>query len=59
MLYHWRGRYSEYYDVPNQKHWKQAPIELKHSTMKRCLMKGDPVKLVAEEIGYPPFLIYK
>ena len=59
MLYHWRHKYPEYYDVPNQKHWRQAPTELKHSVIKRCLITGEPVKLVAEEIGYTPSLIYK
>lgn len=59
MLYRWRDKYPEYCDVPNQKHWRQAPTELKHSVIKRCLFKGEPVKLVAEEIGYTPSLIYK
>ena len=59
MLYHWRKKYPEYYDVPNQKHWRQAPTELKHDVIKRCLIKGEPVKLVGEEIGYTPSLIYK
>ena len=59
MLYHWRKKYPEYYDVPNQKHWRQAPIELKHDVIKRCFMKGESVKLVAKEIGYTPSLIYK
>lgn len=59
MLYHWRKKYPEYYDVPNQKHWRQAPTELKHNVIKRCLIKGEPVKLVAEEIGYTPSLVYK
>ena len=59
MLYHWRKKYPEYYDVPNQKHWRQTPTELKHDVIKRCFIKGEPVKLVAEEIGYTPSLIYK
>lgn len=59
MLYHWRERYPEYFDVPNQKHWKQASNELKHCVIKRCFIDGEPVKLVAEEIGYTPSLIYK
>ena len=59
MLYHWHKKYPEYYDVPNQKHWRQAPTELKHDVIKRCLIKGEPVKLVTEEIGYIPSLIYK
>lgn len=59
MLYHWRKKYPKYYDVPNQKHWRQAPTELKHDVIKRCIIKGEPVKLVAEEIGYTPSLIYK
>lgn len=59
MLYHWRDSYPEYYDVPDQKHWRQAPWELKNSVIKRCFIDGEPVKLVAEEIGYTPSLIYK
>ena len=59
MLYHWRKKYPEYYDVPNQKHWIQAPTELKHTIIKRCLIKGEPVKLVAKEIGYTLSLIYR
>ena len=38
MLYHWRKKYAEYYDVPNQKHWRQAPTELKHDVIKRCII---------------------
>lgn len=59
MLYHWRDMYPEYYDVPDQKHWKQASGVLKQRIIKRCFMDGEPVKLVAEEIGYSPSLIYK
>ena len=58
MLYHWRKKYSEFYDVPIQKHWRQAPAELKKNVVKRCLIQGEPVKLVAEEIGYTPSLLY-
>lgn len=59
MLYHWRDNYPEYYDVPDQKHWRQAPSELKQHVIKRCFIGGENVKLVAEEIGYTPSLIYK
>lgn len=59
MLYHWRAMYPEYYDVPDQRRWRQAPDELKQSIIKRCFIDGEPVKLVAEEIGYTPSLIYK
>lgn len=59
MLYHWRDKYPEYYDVPNQKHWKQAPDELKQSVIRRCIIDGEPVKSISEEIGYSPSLIYK
>ena len=59
MLYHWRNMYPEYYNVPDQKHWKQAPNNLKQCIIKRCLIDGEPVKLAAEEIGYTPSLIYK
>lgn len=59
MLYHWRDKYPEYYDIPNQKHWKQAPDELKQSVIRRCIIDGEPVKSISEEIGYSPSLIYK
>lgn len=59
MLYHWRDSYPEYYNAPNQRHWKQASYELKQNVIKRCAIDGEPVKLVAEEIGYTPSLIYK
>lgn len=59
MLYHWRDNYPEYYEVPNQKHWRQAPSELKQRVIKRCFIDGESVKLVAEEIGYTLSLIYK
>ena len=59
MLYHWRERYPEYFDIPKQRHWKQASNDLKHHVIKRCFIDGEPVKLVAEEIGYTPSLIYK
>lgn len=32
---------------------------MKHNVIKRCLIQGEPVKLVAEEIGYTPSLVYK
>ncbi|MDD3417002.1 MAG: hypothetical protein PHY47_23910, partial [Lachnospiraceae bacterium] len=35
MLYHWRDKYPEYYDVPEQKHWKQASADLKQSVIRR------------------------
>lgn len=57
MLYHWPDMYPEYYDVPDQKHWKQAPNELKQCIIKRCIIGGESVKLVAEEVGYTPSLI--
>lgn len=59
MLYHWRDMYPEYYDDPDQKHWKQTPNELKQCIIKRCILGGESVKLVAEEVGYTPSLIYK
>lgn len=59
MLYHWRNNYPEYYDVPDQKHWKKAPSELKQCVIKRCFIDGESVQLVVEEIGYTPSLIYK
>ena len=59
MLYHWRDKYPEYYDAPIQKHWKQASPEFKRNTIERCIFGGEPVKSVAEDIGYSPSLIYK
>ena len=59
MLYHWRNKYPEYYDTPIQKHWKQAPLELKRNTIERCTIGRESVKSVAEDIGYSPSLIYK
>ena len=56
MLYHWRKKYPECYDVPNQKHWRQAPTELKHDVIKRCLIKGEPVKIPVQ--SPPCFLSY-
>ena len=32
---------------------------MKHNVIKRCLIQDEPVKLVAEEIGYTSSLIYK
>ena len=43
MFYHWRKKYPEYYDVPNQKHWGQAPAELKHDVIKRWFYISCPV----------------
>ena len=59
MLYHWRDMYPEYYEVPDQKHWRKAATELKQSIIRRCIIDGEPVKLVAEEIGYTSSLIHK
>lgn len=59
MLYYWHDNYPEYYNVPDQKHWRQAPSELKQHVIKRCFIGGESVKLVAEEISYTPSLIYK
>lgn len=59
MLYNWRKKYPEYYDVPVQKHWKQSSVETKQSAVNRCIIEGEPVKLVAEEIGCSPSLVYR
>lgn len=59
MLYHWRDKYPEYYDVPDQKHWKKASPELKRNTIDRCIFRGESVKSVAEDIGYSHSLVYK
>ena len=49
LRYHWRKKYPKYYAVPNQKHWRRVPPELKHDVIKRCPIKGKPIKLVAEK----------
>ncbi|WP_416386897.1 helix-turn-helix domain-containing protein [Blautia producta] len=54
-----RISYPEFYNVPIQKHWKQASIESKQNVIKRCLIQEVPVKLAAKEIGYTPSLIYE
>ncbi len=59
MLYHWRKKYTQYYDIPTQKHWKRASEELKINVIKHCLLHSEPVKLVAEEIGYTQAAIYR
>lgn len=59
MLYHWRKKYPEYYDVPEQKHWKHASPELKKTAIKRCTIGGESVESVARDIGYSQSFIYK
>lgn len=59
MLYHWRDKYPELYDVPDQKHWHKSPVELREAVIKRCIVDGESVKSISEEIGYSPSLIYK
>ncbi len=58
MLYHWRDKYPEYVHSPEGKHFKHASTELKNSIVKRCLIDGESVKLVAKEIGYDPTSVY-
>lgn len=48
-----------YLRCSKSKHWKQAPDELKQSVIRRCIIDGEPVKSISEEIGYSPSLIYK
>lgn len=59
MLYHWRDKYPDLYDVPSQRHWKQASSDLKQFVIKRCLYGDESVKSIAEDIGYSVSLIYK
>ena len=59
MLYHWRDKYPDLYDVPSQRHWKQASAELKESAIQRCINDGESVKSISEDIGYSVSLIYK
>lgn len=60
MLYHWRDKYPDLIEsTPNQRHWKQAPVELKQSVIKRCINEGESVKSISEDIGYSKSLIYR
>lgn len=57
MLYRWRDKYPEYTDSePNRRH-QNAPPDLRMSTVKRCLINKESVKLISEEIGYSPITI--
>ena len=60
MLYHWRDKYPDLFETtPKQRHWKQAPAELKQSVIKRCINDGESVKSISEDIGYSESLIYR
>ena len=58
MLYHWLERYPKHIQMPHIRHYKQAPSALKEQTIRRCLIGGEPVKLVAEDIGYTYSAVY-
>lgn len=59
MLFHWRDKYPEYYDAPIQRRWKKASLELKKDAVERCIIRGECVKSVADDIGYSVSLLYK
>lgn len=58
MFYHWLKKYPEYILIPHERHYKQATSALKEQVIHRCLIDGEPVKLVAEDIGYTYSAIY-
>ena len=51
MLYHWIEKYPEYLSKPHVRHYKQATAELKEQAIRRCLIDGEPVRSIAEDIG--------
>ncbi|WP_282709939.1 helix-turn-helix domain-containing protein [Lancefieldella sp. Marseille-Q7238] len=59
MLYHWIEKYPKYLSKPHVRHHKQATAELKEQVIRRCLIDGEPVRLIAEDIGYTASIVYK
>ena len=59
MLYHWIKKYPEYLSKPHVRHYKQAAAELKEQAIRRCLIDGEPVRSIAEDIGYTESIVYK
>ena len=59
MLYHWIEKYPEYLSRPHVRRYKQATEELKAQAIRRCIMDGEPVRSVAEDIGYTYSIVYQ
>lgn len=59
MLYHWIQKYPEYIGKPHVRHDKKASEEWKEQTVRRCLMDGESVRLVVEDIGYTQSIVYQ
>lgn len=59
MLYHWIEKYPEYLSKPHVRHYKQATAELKEQAIRHCLIDGEPVRSIAEDIGYTEFIVYQ
>lgn len=59
MLYHWIKKYPEYLSKPHVRHYKQATAELKEQAIRRCIIDREPIRLVAEDIGYTYSVVYR
>ena len=59
MLSQWIEKYPEYLSKPHVRHYKQATAELKEQAIHRCLIDGETVRSVAEDIGYTESIVYK
>ena len=59
MLYHWIEKYPEYLSKPHVRHYKQATAEWKEQAIRRCLIDGEPVRSIAEDIGYTESIVYQ
>lgn len=57
MLYHWAEKYPEYLSKPHVQHYEQATAELKEQAIRRCLIDGEPVRSIAEDIGYTESIV--
>lgn len=58
-LYKWLKKYKDNLTKPNRRAYKRATAELKQQAIQRCLLKGESVKLVAEDIGYAYITVYQ
>ena len=59
MLYHWIEKYPEYLSKPHVRHYKQATAEWKEQAIRRCLIDGESVRSIAEDIGYTESIVYQ
>lgn len=59
MLYHRIEKYPEYLSKPHVRHYKQATAEWKEQAIRRCLLDGEPVRSIAEDIGYTESIVYQ